>query len=123
MQKKLYRSSKDSLLAGVCGGIGEYSNIDPTIVRLLTAFLFFGSFGTGLIIYLVAAIIVPRRPEDTNASTNHVYTANEDTFSRPSEDEVEEVRFEDVEVGFEDMKEVNESEVGKPDVKKVNLEK
>jgi len=119
MKQKLYRSSENSLLAGVCGGIGEYVNMDPTIVRLLTAVLFFGSFGTGLILYLVAAIIIPRRPENTNASTNHEYTGAEEAVSRPSEDEVEEVRAEDI-------KEVNvsvESEVEKPEVKKVNLEK
>lgn len=119
MKQKLYRSSENSLLAGVCGGIGEYANMDPTIVRLLTCVLFFGSFGTGLVIYLVAAIIIPRRPEHMNASTNHQYTNNEETVLRPSEDEVEEVRAEDIkDVNSEDV-----SEVGKPEVKKVNLEK
>lgn len=117
MKGKLYRSSNNSMLAGVCGGIGEYSNIDPTIVRLLTAFLFLGSFGTGLIIYLVAAIIIPRRAEYTNASTNHEYTNQEADFSRPNEDEVEEVKAEDI-------VDVNEDdEVGKPESNKINLDK
>ncbi len=39
MDKKLYRSTKNSMIAGVCGGLGEYFNIDPTIVRLLAVLL------------------------------------------------------------------------------------
>lgn len=45
------------MIAGVCGGIGEYLNIDPTVVRLITVLL--GFTGTGIIAYLVAAIIMP----------------------------------------------------------------
>ncbi len=96
MKQKLYRSSKDSLLAGVCGGIGEYANIDPTIVRLVTAFLFLGSFGTGLVIYLLAAIIIPRRPEFTNSSSSSSYSSTENSNLRPNEDEVEEVKEDDI---------------------------
>lgn len=117
MKEKLYRSSNGSMLAGVCGGIGEYANIDPTIVRLLTVFLFLGSFGTGLIIYLIAAIIIPRKPEYTNASRSHQYSNSDEEFKRPSDDEVEEVRV-------EDMKEHNdENEADDSKSKKVNLEK
>ena len=119
MKQKLYRSSKDSLLAGVCGGIGEYANMDPTIVRLVTAFLFFGSFGTGLVIYLVAAILIPRRPEYTNASTNYEYTSREEGVTRPNEEEVEEVRAEDIKEVKADM----ESGVDNSESKKINLDK
>lgn len=55
--KKLYRSEKNKMLCGVCGGLAEYLNIDPTIVRLL--FVLFGCTGTGLVAYVVAAIIMP----------------------------------------------------------------
>jgi phage shock protein C len=50
------------ILGGVCGGIGEYFNIDPTIVRLLWI-LFIFAFGAGILFYLIAWLIVPRNPK------------------------------------------------------------
>ncbi|MEE0421529.1 MAG: PspC domain-containing protein [Lachnospiraceae bacterium] len=55
--KKLYKSRQNRMICGVCGGIGEYLGIDPTLVRLLMVLL--GCTTTGFIIYLVAAIIIP----------------------------------------------------------------
>lgn len=55
--KKLYRSSTNKMICGVCQGVAEYINIDPTIVRLL--WVIFGIFGVGLFVYIVAAIIMP----------------------------------------------------------------
>lgn len=62
MDKKLYRSSTDRKIAGVCGGLGEYFNIDPTIIRLLWIFMLFPTaiFG-GVIGYFIAAAIIPER--------------------------------------------------------------
>lgn len=60
-QKKLYRSRSNRMLCGVCGGIGEYFNIDATLVRLL--FVLFGFTGTGILAYFVAAVIVPDTPQ------------------------------------------------------------
>ena len=57
MMKKLYRSRDNRVLCGVCGGIGEYLDLDPTIIRLLCLLL--GFTGTGLFVYIVAAIIIP----------------------------------------------------------------
>ena len=57
--KKLYRSSTNSMLAGVCGGIGEYFNIDPTLVRLAWV-LFSVLGGAGVLAYIIAAIIIPK---------------------------------------------------------------
>ncbi|MGN1171800.1 MAG: PspC domain-containing protein [Lachnospiraceae bacterium] len=57
--KKLKRSRNDKMLCGVCGGIGEYLNIDPTIVRILWVILSLGSLGMGILIYFLAAVIVP----------------------------------------------------------------
>lgn len=59
MQKKLYRSRKDSKLFGVCGGIGEYFNTDPTIIRLIAIILLFASWGWATLAYLAAAFIIP----------------------------------------------------------------
>ena len=58
-QKKLYRSLSNRMVCGVCGGIGEYFNIDPTLIRLLWVLLSMGSCGTGLLIYIIAAVIIP----------------------------------------------------------------
>jgi len=60
--KRLYRSGKERVLGGVCGGVGEYFNIDPTIVRLLWILLIF-AFGAGILFYLIAWLIVPRNPK------------------------------------------------------------
>ena len=55
--KRLYRSKDNRVLCGVCGGIGYYLNVDPTIIRLLCLLL--GFTGSGLIAYIVAAVIIP----------------------------------------------------------------
>lgn len=59
--KKLYRSGKNKVISGVCGGIGEYLNVDPTIIRLLWLLLIFAG-GAGLLLYLIAWLIIPRNP-------------------------------------------------------------
>ena len=59
MDKKLYRSRKNKMLCGVCGGLGEYLGIDPTVVRLLVVLLSLSSVGMGVIIYFVAAFSIP----------------------------------------------------------------
>lgn len=62
MEKRLYKSNRDKVLCGVCGGIAEYFNVDPTLIRLLwAAFCIMG--GSGVLAYIIAAIIIPRRPE------------------------------------------------------------
>ena len=58
--KRLHKSESDKKLCGVCGGIGEYLGIDPTIVRLVAVLL--GLSGTGLLVYIIAALIIPSRP-------------------------------------------------------------
>ena len=59
MERKLIKSN-NKLLCGVCGGIAEYINVDPTVVRLLTAsFTLLSGVFFGLFIYMLAAIIIP----------------------------------------------------------------
>ncbi|MEM4436396.1 MAG: PspC domain-containing protein [Thermosphaera sp.] len=60
--KRLYKSKSNRVLCGVCGGIGHYVNIDPTIVRLLWVLITILSPPAGLILYIVACIIVPDEP-------------------------------------------------------------
>jgi phage shock protein C len=58
-KKKLCRSGSSKMLCGVCGGVAEYFNIDPTVVRLIWAVLSITSVGMGALVYIVAAIIMP----------------------------------------------------------------
>lgn len=57
--KRLYRSENERMLAGVLGGLAEYFNIDPTLVRLLFVVSLFISVGTSFLAYIVAIIIMP----------------------------------------------------------------
>jgi phage shock protein C len=59
MAKKLFRSMENRKIAGVCGGLGEYFDIDPTIIRLLWVAITLG-FGGGIVAYILAWIIVPQ---------------------------------------------------------------
>ena len=61
--KKLYRSKSDRKLAGVCGGLAEYLNIDPTIIRVIWAITSLFAL-VGIIAYVVCAVIIPEEPED-----------------------------------------------------------
>ena len=60
MKKKLFKSETDKKLCGVCGGIGQYFNIDPTIIRILAVILAVCSFGTAVIVYFGCALIIPK---------------------------------------------------------------
>ena len=62
MDKKLYRNINDKMITGVCSGLAEYLNIDPTIVRLIWALI--GLSGAGIVAYLIAAIIIPGKPSN-----------------------------------------------------------
>ena len=59
--KPLTRSTSNRMIAGVCAGLGEYFNIDPTVVRLLFVLAFFTGFGGIAIVYLIMAIVVPEQ--------------------------------------------------------------
>ncbi len=60
--KRLYRSQKDKMVAGVCGGVAEYLNVDPVVVRLVWVVATLLSFGLGILAYIVAWIIIPKNP-------------------------------------------------------------
>jgi phage shock protein PspC (stress-responsive transcriptional regulator) len=59
--RKLYRSRTDRKLAGVCGGLAQYFNLDATLIRVL--FIVLAVLGAGLVIYLAMWIIVPNEPQ------------------------------------------------------------
>lgn len=62
MEKKLYLSNSDKKISGVCGGIAEYFNIDSTLIRLIWVFLVCFA-GTGLLAYIICAIVIPKKPD------------------------------------------------------------
>jgi len=69
--KKLFRSTTDNKLTGLCGGIAQYLNIDSTVVRLLVVLAALFSFGTIVFIYFAATLLVPKEPFDHIHFSNH----------------------------------------------------
>ena len=69
--KKLYKSNTQKMVSGVCGGIAEFFDVDPTIVRILFVIFGFGG-GSGFLLYLLAAVIMPDAP-----LTGDIYTPEE----------------------------------------------
>ncbi|NTW92979.1 MAG: PspC domain-containing protein [Methanoregulaceae archaeon] len=63
--KELFRSRNNKMLCGICGGLGEYFDIDPTIIRLALVVVTLVSLGFGIIIYLAAWVIIPQCPEES----------------------------------------------------------
>jgi len=62
MNKKLYRSRENKIIAGVIGGFAEYFDIDPTLLRIIWVLLTFLGMGVLLIVYIVAIFVMPLRP-------------------------------------------------------------
>ena len=67
-KKRLYRSRSERWLAGVCGGIGDYFDIDATVIRILFV-LFALVFGSGLLFYLILWILIPLEPDVVESVT------------------------------------------------------
>ncbi|HNX11213.1 MAG TPA: PspC domain-containing protein [bacterium] len=86
--KRLYRSKKERIIFGVCGGLAEYFKIDPILVRILFLLLAFGG-GSGIFIYLVLAVITPLSPDGQKISpaelqVNHLKSELRDSSQRLS---------------------------------------
>ncbi len=63
MHKKLYKSNSNKMLDGVCAGIAEYFDIDPTLIRLGWVVLTLAG-GSGILAYIICALVIPRKPEN-----------------------------------------------------------
>lgn len=71
-KKKLYRSTKNRMLGGVCGGIADYFGIDPTIIRLLYLVLsIFTACFPGLLLYIICLFVMPNDPGYTDTKPEH----------------------------------------------------
>ena len=77
MAKRLYRSKKDKIIAGVCGGIAEYFAIDPVWVRLIAVLLVFAD-GIGILLYIIAWVLIPENPSQKSTKK----TAAEETVEK-----------------------------------------
>lgn len=64
MNRKLYRSRTESMVAGVCGGLAEYFNVDVVLVRIIAVILALTAHGAGLLAYVIFWVIVPQKPLD-----------------------------------------------------------
>ncbi len=64
--KRLYRSTRDRMLGGVCAGLGEHLDIDLSIIRLVWVAVTLLSLGTGIIVYILAWIIIPEKPGNSD---------------------------------------------------------
>ena len=62
MHKRLYKSNENRIIAGVCGGIAEYFDVDPTLIRLGWV-VFCALGGSGILAYIIAALIIPQRKD------------------------------------------------------------
>ena len=62
--KKLYRSKTNCMIAGVCGGVAEYLNVDPTVIRVVWAIASLFAF-VGVVAYIACALIIPEKPDGT----------------------------------------------------------
>ncbi len=59
--KRLYRSRDNRVIAGICGGMGEYFDVDPVVLRVIWLVLILG-FGTGILAYLICWLVIPSEP-------------------------------------------------------------
>lgn len=85
MAKKLHRSESEKIIGGVCGGIGEYFDLDPVIIRILFLIAFF-SAGAGFLAYIIMWIIVPGKDGDhvSEANSNYDNTHNQNNNNTES---------------------------------------
>lgn len=83
MNKKLYKSLDDRVLAGVCGGLAKYFDIDSTIVRVLWILGFFAG-GLGIVAYIICTVIIPQESfsEYNMNKSKSIYEYNKETHSK-----------------------------------------
>jgi phage shock protein C len=91
MAARLYRSRSDRMLSGVCGGLGQYLGIDPTLVRLLFVLLTLGQ-GIGVLVYLALWLIVPLEGESGGIAAQETARAGAGEIAQRAHAMAEELR-------------------------------
>lgn len=81
MNKRLYKSNTNKVLFGTCGGIGEFFNIDPTVIRIIFIVVTFAC-GSGILIYLISSLIIPNCIDNFD-NFQDFEQANKDYKERP----------------------------------------
>lgn len=96
MNKTLYRSNRDKMISGICGGLAEYFDMDPTIIRILWVVFTFATNGAGIVAYIVGMFIIPKKPyefqsnggnersDDMNNNHNNDYQDNNEYHDKGS---------------------------------------
>jgi len=79
---KLYKSNNDKVIDGVCGGLADYLEVDSSIVRILWALAVFVG-GTGILLYIIAAIILPRQDEVVGGNRKYIENGDYDYNDTP----------------------------------------
>ncbi|MFN2150063.1 MAG: PspC domain-containing protein [Anaerolineales bacterium] len=88
--KKLYRSTSDRMVAGICGGLGDYFGLDSTLVRLIFVIGSFVSFSALFWIYIIMLIVVPEEPVASQAVVDAPATATKPEVEEPASEEASE---------------------------------
>jgi len=91
MNKKLYRSRKDYMIAGVCGGIAEYFDIDSTLVRLLAVLVVLIG-GAGVVAYIIAWIVIPKNPDQVSDEAFEEREKIKEKVKKGTKDVIKEVK-------------------------------
>lgn len=85
-ENRLYRSETDKILGGVCGGIAEVYDLDPSMVRLLTIFIELITAGSAILLYLIAWLIIPTESEVQDRNSVAVEEEEESPHEEPDDD-------------------------------------
>lgn len=84
--KRLYRSKSERSVAGVCGGIAQFFNIDPTLVRILWVIIsVFSASVPGLFIYIICALIIPEEPDGVDSTAYYTEDNSSNTNSNDTD--------------------------------------
>lgn len=103
MRKKLTKSTNNVVISGVLGGIAEYFNIDPTILRVVYVVLTFPSFGTSILLYIILSLIIPSGKGRGQAYYKNYHYSNEEARGQRQRKEAERVKDEEDEDNWSDF--------------------
>jgi phage shock protein PspC (stress-responsive transcriptional regulator) len=95
MQKRIYRSKNDRIIAGICGGLAKYFDVDPAIVRIIFLLLFFFK-GIGFLAYLIMWFVIPTDPNETRVF--HAPGAQNEPFEKTNQAKADEEEILDAEI-------------------------
>ncbi len=102
MQKRIYRSKNDKIIAGICGGLAKYFEVDPAIVRIIFILLFFFK-GIGFLVYIIMWIVVPYDPNEVRVFHAH---AGKTDYAKSAQENINDEDVEEAQI----IDEIDETE-------------